>query len=321
MFERLTDNKEIVILDLEWNQGTYYTNPRIPHEIIEMGAVKIDPEGNIVSKFSRIVHPQIYKRMDRHIQSVTGITQAEIDQGEGFSTVFSDFTAWCKNARLVTWGRDDYPVLKRNVEYYHIHLDIEPPIDAQLLFGFLFYEDETRQMNLHSAIEQMEIKDEIPAHRAIYDAEATSLLLPFINRKLEEAGDEALSRLFGILEKEKRVAKARVVSFPTYHTLYTEAIRDPRVTRLNCPVCNKRMTFSVPWFDSGKEKYECLCHCKEHGDLVGNMHFRKSTNGKIIINQRILLAVEDQVRNVRNKYHAFKMIPENKRHHRLEMKI
>ena len=321
MLNRLTDGKSIVILDLEWNQGTYYTNPRLPHEIIEIGACRMDETGKIVSKFSKLLRPKIYRQIDKHIQKVTGITQEELEQGGDFRNAWQLFIHWADGCRLVTWGRDDFPVLKRNVEFINGSMPFEPPVDAQLLFGYLFFEDESRQFNLHSALEEMKIESEIPAHRAIYDAEATSLLLPLINEKLNALDDEEFEKLLSIVEKEKRIALAKVMTFPTSYINFTDAIQDGRVTNLHCPICGSRVHFAVPWFDAGKEKYEAVARCHRHGYLQGHMHFKKSTNGKVVINQRIAQANDDQVKSVKNKYHAFKMIPENKRHHRLEMKM
>lgn len=321
MFDRLTKGEPVVILDLEWNQGSYYTNPKIPHEIIEIGACRIDAEGRIAARFSRILKPRIYRQIDRHIQKVTGITQEELDQGERFADAWQDFIRFTEGARLVTWGRDDFPVLKRNVEFIQADMPFEPPVDAQLLFGYLFYKDSSRQFNLHSALEEMQITSEIPAHRAIYDAEATALLLPLIDEKLGQLEADEMAVLETILDKERRIALAKVVSFPTTYISFTEAIMDRRVTHFYCPVCGSRANFSVPWFDAGKEKYEAVARCHSHGYIQGNMHFKKSTKGRVVISQRFSQASEEQVKSVKNKYHAFKMIPENKRHHRLEMHL
>ncbi|MBQ9010970.1 MAG: exonuclease domain-containing protein [Clostridia bacterium] len=321
MLERLTEGAPVVILDLEWNQGSFYTNPRIPHEIIEIGACRIDAEGQIGEKFSRTVKPQIYRQIDRHIQKVTGITQEELDRGEHFSEVWKDFIRFAENARLVTWGRDDFPVLRRNVEFVQARMPFEPPIDAQLLFGSLFLNSSTHQMNLHSALEEMKITSEIPAHRAVYDAEATALLLPRIDEKLRQLNEADLGSLKAILDREKRIALAKVMTFPTSYTSFAEAIMDRRVTHFRCPVCGSRANFAVPWFDAGKEKFEAVARCHSHGYLQGNMHLKKSAKGKVVISQRFSQANEEQVKTIKNKYRAFKMIPENKRHHRLEMRI
>ena len=49
---------DYVIFDLEWNQCPYgkgKENPKLPFEIIEIGAVKMDGERNVLGTFHRIV--------------------------------------------------------------------------------------------------------------------------------------------------------------------------------------------------------------------------------------------------------------------------
>ena len=70
-----------IVFDLEWNQSGYNPNHRMPHEIIEIGACRVDREGHVVSRFSELIRPRVYKRLDKHIKQVTGITEQELAQG------------------------------------------------------------------------------------------------------------------------------------------------------------------------------------------------------------------------------------------------
>ena len=159
MFSLLNqDIQNIIVFDLEWNQSGYNPNHRMPHEIIEIGACRVNRDGQVVARFSELIRPRVYKRLDKHIKQVTGITEQELAQGRSFSDVFGDFIAWCgEDAQLVTWGRDDYPVLKRNAAFFMTPMPFDPPIDAQLVFGFCCLGGEHKQMNLHAA---MELRDE-----------------------------------------------------------------------------------------------------------------------------------------------------------------
>ena len=143
MFSLLSqDIQNIIVFDLEWNQSGYNPNHRMPHEIIEIGACRVDRAGNVVSRFSELIRPRVYKRLDKHIKQVTGITEQELAQGRSFSDVFGDFIAWCgEDAQLVTWGRDDYPVLKRNAAFFMTPMPFAPPSSlsfAMILETFIF---------------------------------------------------------------------------------------------------------------------------------------------------------------------------------------
>ena len=83
--------KTLSFLILEWNQSGYNPNHRMPHEIIEIGACRVDREGHVVSRFSELIRPRVYKRLDKHIKQVTGITEQELAQGRPFSDVFRRF--------------------------------------------------------------------------------------------------------------------------------------------------------------------------------------------------------------------------------------
>lgn len=72
MFSLLNqDIQNVIVFDLEWNQSGYNPNHRMPHEIIEIGACRVDREGHVVSRFSELIRPRVYKRLDKHIKQVT----------------------------------------------------------------------------------------------------------------------------------------------------------------------------------------------------------------------------------------------------------
>lgn len=55
-----------IVLDLEWNQsadGKAYTNSRIPFEIIQIGAVKLDENFSEISQFDRYIRPAVYTKL------------------------------------------------------------------------------------------------------------------------------------------------------------------------------------------------------------------------------------------------------------------
>ena len=73
--------QHLIVFDLEWNQSSYNPNHRMPHEIIEIGACRVNRSYQVVDTFSRTIRPRLYKKLDKHIKSVTGITEAELAEG------------------------------------------------------------------------------------------------------------------------------------------------------------------------------------------------------------------------------------------------
>ena len=56
--------KEYIVFDLEWNQNPYgkeMSEDHLTFEIIEIGAVKLDESLKVVTTFSRLICPQVYR--------------------------------------------------------------------------------------------------------------------------------------------------------------------------------------------------------------------------------------------------------------------
>ena len=314
------DHKHLIVFDLEWNQSSYNPNHRMPHEIIEIGACRVDRNYRVVDTFSEVICPRVYKKLDKHIKSVTGITEAELAQGRSFSDVFGEFIHWCgEDSLLVTWGRDDFPVLRRNALFFMTPMPFEPPTGAQLVFGHACLHSPHQQMNLHNALETMNIEVDVPAHRAVYDAQCTAALLKAIDAAVMEMDDAAKAALTRTVEREKKIAASSLRSVPTGHVYQSEALNDERLMNVACPACGKRTAFDTPWFDSGREKYMALAHCPQHGMAYCQMHFKRVQAGTLVMHQRAYAADEEQIADVRERYRLYLLTPPRKRHHRLSM--
>ena len=113
--------RNLVLFDLEWNIGYQpYTfnyhgvQQTLRGEIVEIGAVKIDEDANVLDTFSIHLRPRIFRKLQHHIAKVTGLTQADLDKGEPIVQGLRRFMQWCgPDAEFAEWGLDDVPVLKQ----------------------------------------------------------------------------------------------------------------------------------------------------------------------------------------------------------------
>lgn len=314
------EDRHLIVFDLEWNQNSYMTNHRMPHEIIEIGACRVNRNYEVVDTFSALIKPKLYRRLDKHIKSVTGITESELANGGSFSDVFGDFINWCsEDSLLVTWGRDDYPVLKRNAAFFMTPMPFSPPVDAQFVFAGAVLGDVHKQMNLHAALEKMEIDPNVPAHRAVYDAECTAALLKTIDDAVRELDDMQIHSLCTLLKREQRIAASILRSQPTHHVYQTDMLMDLPLMTIACPSCGAATEFDTKWYDGGREKYLAISACAKHGPVYGQMHFKRAQNGTLIMHQRAMLATQEEVEDVREGYRLYQLTPVKKRHHRLSM--
>ena len=174
-------------------------------------------------------------------------------------------------------------------------------------------------MNLHAAMEHQNITIDVPAHRAVYDAQCTAALLCSIDQTVSTLEEDKRTQIARTIAKEKRVAASTLVSLPTRHQYQTDALADERLMAISCPKCGKRTAFDTPWFDSGREKYMALSVCPAHGFAYGQMHFKRGSNGLLITHQRIYAAAQEEIDDVRERYRLYLITPPRKRHHRLNM--
>ena len=94
--------RNLVLFDLEWNIGYQpYTfnyhgvQQTLRGEIMEIGAVKIDEDANVLDTFSIHLRPRIFRKLQHHIAKVTGLTQADLDKA---SPSCRDCAALCSGA-------------------------------------------------------------------------------------------------------------------------------------------------------------------------------------------------------------------------------
>ena len=83
--------------------------PRDEMEIIEIGAVRLDENLEIVDEFAAFVRPVVHPQLSEFCTELTTITQADVDSAEPFAAVFARFLAWIGEGphRLCSWGAYD----------------------------------------------------------------------------------------------------------------------------------------------------------------------------------------------------------------------
>ena len=169
-----------IIFDLEWNQGVNRGEKRdkkMPLEIVEIGAVKLNEDREMISEFSELIKPQIYHEMHNITRKIIHIQMEELEKGKPFEEVMPAFLEWCgEDSLFCTWGGLDLLELQRNMTYYGMKPLSDRPIkfyDIQKLFS-LAYEDGKSRRTLEYAIDLLDIKKDIPFHRAFSDAYYTA---------------------------------------------------------------------------------------------------------------------------------------------------
>ena len=84
-----------IVFDLEWNQspgGKKYSNSRLPFEIIEIGAVKMNEQREVVDVFQRLVKPQVYNWIHDSIHEVIHVDYKDLADGVLFPQAVEEWT-------------------------------------------------------------------------------------------------------------------------------------------------------------------------------------------------------------------------------------
>lgn len=279
-----------IVLDLEWNQPyskqkKYSNGVAVMSEVIQLGAVKLDSKLNIIGKFEKKVRPLFYRKITRHVRDITGLTNAELKCGVDFYDVYEAFERFCgEEFMFITWGADDLPVLRNNMEAHGINTDGLPDcINLQIVFNVEVSHD-GRQWSLEGAMERLEIEQKLTAHDALSDAVNTVKIAKVLcDRKSVSRYSEN-----GFIEHGK------LNSIEEGFKTVREALSSKELCSLKCPICSKRLK-TDRWVCSRYKKYS-LFNCKKHGMFKVSLSARRTDDGYAVL-KSITLASPEAVEN------------------------
>lgn len=282
--------RNFVVFDLEWNQssaGKEASLERLPFEIFEIGAVKLNENLEKVSEFHRLIRPCVYRQMHYIISEVTHVSMNELEKrGEPFSKVMEDFIGWCGDDYIFcTWGSMDLTELQRNMVYHGMDIPFPKPLlfyDVQKLYSLLYSDGKTRE-SLDDAVDFFGVQADAPFHRALEDADYTGKIMGMMD--------------FGKVSRYVSVDYYRIpesaeeqftLSFPEYSKFVSrgfetkeEAMADKQVTDMICCKCRRMLRKKIRWFSYGQRFYLCLASCPEHGPVKGKIRMKRSEDGLV----------------------------------------
>lgn len=275
--------KNYIVFDLEWNQSAQGKEKSVedfPFEIIEIGAVKLDEQFNIVDEFHRLIRPQVYTQMHYVISEVTHMNMAELQsQGEDFVDAAADFIGWSGTESVYcTWGSMDLTELQRNLAYYKMSNPFPKPLlyyDVQKLYA-MFYREGLKP-SLDVAVEAMGLLEQRPFHRALDDAYYTGKVLGQMN-----PSDILPYQSVDYYRLPDNEAEEVRMVFPGYSKYVSrvfpskeDAMKERSVTEMRCYKCGRVLRKKVRWFTPNQKIYYGLAICPEHGYLKGKIRMKR----------------------------------------------
>lgn len=282
-----------IVMDLEWNQSANGQEevPGIPFEIIEIGAVKLNGKGVMVSEFNRLIKPAVYHEMHQITSRLIHLQMQELQRGDPFLEVMDSFQKWCGEQEhlFCTWGSSDLTELQRNMRHYDMTPMSEGPLaflDVQKLFSLAFEDGKVRR-SLESAVDLLQMEKDIPFHRAFGDAYYTAGLLSRVIREKPGLLNNVSYDVFRPPVSREAEVKVQFDHYFKYISREfadkAEALADREIMSSKCYLCRRSLKKKLKWFTLNGKHYYCVAYCEKHGYLKNKIRLRKSETGKVFV--------------------------------------
>lgn len=178
-----------IIFDLE---ATCWENDRSKvNEIIEIGAVKLNENLEIIDTFSMFVKPTINPLLSEFCKILTSIHQEDVDKALIFSDAIKNFEKWIllsgNDALLLSWGYyDKNQILKESLEKKYsgkiIKILEEKHFSLKHQFAKIRRE---RTCGMARALEKLNLPLEGVHHRGIDDAKNITRIFKIVFPELK----------------------------------------------------------------------------------------------------------------------------------------
>ena len=310
-----------VVLDLEWNQPdkTDAVNPDLPFEIVEVGAILLNEDRQIIGEFTQIVKPSVYTEMNRVTGKLIQLHMKELKMGKPFVETMEEFFDWCgENYVFCTWGTQDLMELQRNMKYHNMPPLATRPfpyLDVQKLFSIAFDKDRKIRRSLEYAVEHLEIEQDIPFHRAFSDAYYTAKVMASIT---EVFVFENYS--YDVFHVPKRREDEVNVLFHDYAKYIsrefedkTAAMQDREVVSTRCYLCKKNLRKKIRWFAANPKHFYSISVCDKHGCMKGKIRLKKTENGGVYVVKTQKFISEEEVAEIVAKREHIRELRREKR--------
>lgn len=311
-----------VVFDLEWNQCPYGKNreiKRLPFEIIEIGAIKLNKDREYVDRFHKIIKPVVYPKLHFRTQEIVHMTAEELKQGALFPDAVREFLAWAgPDSLFCTWGTIDLVELQRNMKYYGLLSLLKGPFhyyDVQKLFA-VSYEDMKSRRSLEYGIDYLKLEKKLDFHRALSDAWYTAEIFQKIDMDVVLAYDSI------DVYQNPRTKKDEIHAVYNGYSKFIsrefdskeEAMADREVLATHCCRCGKNARKKLRWFSANAKNYYSIAVCPVHGYIKGKIRMKRTDEGKIYVVKTIKVSSEREAEEIRSKKEELREKRRKKRH-------
>ena len=191
--ERSVNILEYVVIDLEFNQPFAFSKgrktvlvPECPFEVIQIGAVKMNADFEIIDSCSFLSKPSVYKRIHPFVKKITGLGSESFSQQQIFPEVYETFVEFLGNEEYVfcVWGGGDMRTLFDNIKYYKLENRLtDKYIDVQKIAGRKLETIAGNSVGLKAAVESFGLEINENFHDALNDARYTAKIFQMLREE------------------------------------------------------------------------------------------------------------------------------------------
>ena len=277
-----------IILDLEWDSAYNKKHKRFINQIMQIGAIKLDKNFNLLDKFEVTVKSMFAKKVSNRFAELTGITTEIMLSGIPLEEAVVKYNEWAgKNNVTMTWSNSDIYTIVENEELLldnKVKFNIEKYLDLQKFIQGemkVLGMDIKNQISLSDAAEILNVSaDGLDLHTA----EDDSLLAAKMFKKCYN------KKRFELLLQDTNNPKFyKKLKFKPYTiTDINDKHIDKKQLKFVCENCNVqayRLTewkYRNRWFSA---KFLCK-KCKK--EFTGRITFKK-TYDSVIVRKKVLV--------------------------------
>lgn len=193
----MKNNNMLLVIDLEATSSEDEHGNQVNNDIIQIGAVLLSRELEVVSNFGSLVKPN--EMISPFITELTGISNEQVATAPEFREVAKMLEAWirenCENIkiiRLCAWGTYfDIPLLRKSYQKSALRYPFSgTALDAKT-FAFMWMslsDHRTDKLSVAHVAKIMKIEPEGSYHDALVDAKTEAQILIRVFKDLKAGG-------------------------------------------------------------------------------------------------------------------------------------
>lgn len=189
-----------VIVDLE--ATCWAEKNREKMETIEIGAVKLSDDLQVVDEFNSFIKPVVEPTLSDYCRELTSITQEQVDEAETFAVVFPRFVEWVgSKAALCSWGNYDNNQLLMDCARCGIVYNFGGThINLKQMFATEGYK---KHCGMKKALKILHIPLEGTHHRAIDDVKNIAKIAQVLFRGGRAINTKLTGKIWMILKQDR----------------------------------------------------------------------------------------------------------------------